>query len=74
VSAGPERASVNITQPAGKIVELTAEQERRVLATLNITRADLLAVPLQNAVTSRVKTLVPIRTSSASTGSKRTWR
>jgi PhzF family phenazine biosynthesis protein len=61
VSAGPDGASVNITQPAGKVVELTAEQERRVLATLNITRADLLEVPLQNAVTSRVKTLVPMK-------------
>ncbi|MDX3968630.1 MAG: PhzF family phenazine biosynthesis protein [Bradyrhizobium sp.] len=61
VSLEPEGATVEITQPAGKVVDLTAEQERRVLSTLNITRADLLDAPLQNAVTSRVKTLVPIR-------------
>lgn len=61
VSPGSDGVTVEITQPAGKVVDLTAEQERRVLATLNVTRADLLDVPLQNAVTSRVKTLVPIK-------------
>ena len=61
VSPGLDGPTVEITQPAGRVVDLAAEQERHVLATLNITRADLLDVPLQNAVTSRVKTLVPMK-------------
>ena len=52
---------VEITQPVGKVVDLTREQESFVLAALRITRNDLLDLPLQNAVTSRVKTLIPIK-------------
>ena len=52
---------VEITQPVGKVVDLTQEQESMVLAALRITRNDLLDLPLQNAVTSRVKTLIPIK-------------
>jgi PhzF family phenazine biosynthesis protein len=52
---------VEITQPVGKVVDLTQEQESSVLATLRITRRDLLDLPLQNAATSRVKTLIPMR-------------
>jgi len=52
---------VEITQPVGKVVDLTREQESIVLGALRITRNDLLDLPLQNAVTSRVKTLIPIK-------------
>lgn len=52
---------VEITQPVGKVVDLTPDQEATVLAALRITRADLLDLPIQNAVTSRVKTLIPIK-------------
>lgn len=56
-----ERPSVQITQPVGKVVPLTPEQEADVLGVLKIERKDLLDVPLHNAITSRVKTLVPVR-------------
>jgi PhzF family phenazine biosynthesis protein len=52
---------VEITQPVGKVVDLTKDQENTVLAALRITRDDLLDLPLQNAVTSRVKTLIPMK-------------
>jgi PhzF family phenazine biosynthesis protein len=52
---------VEITQPVGKVVDLTPEQEASVLSALRITRADLLDLPMQNAVTSRVKTLIPMK-------------
>jgi PhzF family phenazine biosynthesis protein len=52
---------IEITQPAGKVVDLTREEEELVLATLHISRADLIDLPIQNAVTSRVKTLIPMK-------------
>lgn len=57
-SANP---SVEISQPVGKVVALTRAQEEDVLATLGISRGDLLDLPIQNAVTSRVKTLIPMK-------------
>lgn len=52
---------VEITQPVGKVVDLTPDQEASVLTALRITRSDLLDLPMQNAVTSRVKTLIPMK-------------
>lgn len=52
---------VEITQPVGKVVDLSREEEAAVLAALHISRADLLDLPIQNAVTSRVKTLIPMK-------------
>jgi PhzF family phenazine biosynthesis protein len=52
---------VEITQPVGKVVDLARDEEAAVLAALHISRADLLDLPIQNAVTSRVKTLIPMR-------------
>jgi len=52
---------VEITQPMGKVVDLTQDQENSVLAALRLSRDDLLDLPLQNAVTSRVKTLIPVK-------------
>jgi PhzF family phenazine biosynthesis protein len=53
--------SVEITQPVGKVVPLNLEQEADVLGVLKLGRKDLLDVPLHNAITARVKTLVPVR-------------
>jgi len=52
---------VEISQPAGKVVDLTEDQENAVLAALGLSRDDLLDLPIQNAVTSRVKTLIPMK-------------
>jgi PhzF family phenazine biosynthesis protein len=52
---------VEITQPVGRVVDLSREEEVVVLAALRISRADLLDLPIQNAVTSRVKTLIPMK-------------
>ncbi|MBN8943414.1 MAG: PhzF family phenazine biosynthesis isomerase [Rhizobiales bacterium] len=60
--ANADDPAVEITQPAGKVVPLSRNEEEDVLATLRITRSDLLDLPLQNAVTSRVKTLIPMKT------------
>lgn len=57
-SAAP---SIEISQPAGKVVDLTRAQEEEVLSTLDLSRDDLLDLPIQNAVTSRVKTLIPMK-------------
>ena len=53
--------AVEITQPVGKVMPLTPDQAAEVLAALGIGRADLLDLPLRNAATSRVKTLVPLK-------------
>ena len=53
--------SVEISQPVGKVVDLTRAEEEQVLSALKISRGDLLDLPVQNAITSRVKTLVPMR-------------
>jgi PhzF family phenazine biosynthesis protein len=57
----PDDPYVEITQPVGKVVDLPREAEAAVLAALHISRADLLDLPIQNAVTSRVKTLIPMK-------------
>jgi PhzF family phenazine biosynthesis protein len=50
-----------ITQPAGKAVPLSSEAGQAVLRALRLSRADLLDLSILNAVTSRVKTLIPLR-------------
>jgi PhzF family phenazine biosynthesis protein len=55
--------SVEITQPVGKVVPLNKDQEADVLEALRLERKDLLDAPLHNAITSRVKTLVPVKDS-----------
>lgn len=62
VGAGADgQPSVEITQPVGKVAPLEPEQEAAVLGVLKLERGDLLDVPLHNAITSRVKTLVPVK-------------
>lgn len=55
------KPSVEITQPAGKVTGLTAAQTEDVLTVMGLGRHDLLDLPIQNAITSRVKTIVPIK-------------
>jgi PhzF family phenazine biosynthesis protein len=57
-NGGPEIA---ISQPAGKVTALDAASVADVCAVLGIDHADLADRPLRNAVTSRVKTLVPMK-------------
>jgi PhzF family phenazine biosynthesis protein len=53
--------SVEISQPVGKVVDLTRTEEEDVLRALELSRRDLLDLPVQNAITSRVKTLIPMK-------------
>jgi PhzF family phenazine biosynthesis protein len=59
--AGSGDPSVEISQPVGKVVDLSRADEEDVLSTLKLSRRDLLDLPIQNAVTSRVKTLIPMK-------------
>ena len=57
-----EGAAVEISQPAGHIEPLPEAQLSRdeILDVLGITGAQLAPLPIQNACTSRVKTLIPL--------------
>ena len=52
---------VEITQPAGRVVPLAPDRVDAVCAALGIDRDALADLPVHNAATSRVKTLVPMR-------------
>lgn len=52
---------VEITQPAGRVGALTNDQTNDVLDALGVGRDALEDLPLHNAVTSRTKTLVPMK-------------
>ncbi|MFG1461607.1 PhzF family phenazine biosynthesis isomerase [Xanthobacter sp. DSM 24535] len=56
-----EQPIVEITQPVGKVIDLPEEHQKLVLKTLGLDRSDLLDLPIQNAVTSRIKTLIPLK-------------
>ena len=57
-----EGAAVEISQPAGRIDALSEAQLSRdeILDVLGINHAQLAPLPIQNACTSRVKTLIPL--------------
>ncbi len=57
-----EGAEVEISQPAGRIDPSPDAQHHRneILTTLGISDAQLAPLPIQNACTSRVKTLIPL--------------
>lgn len=57
----PAEGAIAITQPAGQAEILSAKQSRAVLDILGLEPGALLDAPLLNARTSRVKTLVPLR-------------
>lgn len=53
--------TIEITQPAGRATPLAPDRAADVLAALGIGPDALADLPLHNALTSRVKTLVPMR-------------
>jgi PhzF family phenazine biosynthesis protein len=57
--------TIAITQPAGSVRPLAGEAEDAILTSLGIDRGTLADRPVHNAVTSRVKTLVPMRDAAA---------
>jgi PhzF family phenazine biosynthesis protein len=56
---------IEITQPVGKVVALTSCQSDDVLGALGIGWDSLGDLPICNAITSRVKTLIPMKTPGA---------
>ena len=62
---GAGRWAVSITQPAGRVRPLASGQDEAVLTALGIGPELLAERPIRNAVTSRVKTLVPMRDAAA---------
>ncbi len=60
-AGGPDEY-VEISQPAGTVHEIPdAAAREAILDVLGVRAADLLSLPILNAVTSRMKTLVPLR-------------
>jgi PhzF family phenazine biosynthesis protein len=57
--------TIAITQPAGSVRPLAGEAEDAVLTSLGIDRGTLADRPVHNGVTSRMKTLVPMRDAAA---------
>ena len=53
---------IEITQPAGRVAPLGRDETEAVLAALGVGRDALADLPVHNAVTSRTKTLVPMKT------------
>jgi PhzF family phenazine biosynthesis protein len=60
-------ATVEISQPAG-IIEPLADAKAGILEVLGIRSDDLAPLPIQNARTSRAKTLIPLRSVSVLDG------
>jgi PhzF family phenazine biosynthesis protein len=57
---GTDAARVAISQPCGQIEPIPERAEAEILSVLGITAADRAPLPIQNACTSRVKTLIPL--------------
>lgn len=53
--------AVEISQPQGRIEGVDASVSQEILDVLGIASTDLIGHPIQNAATSRVKTLVPLK-------------
>ncbi|HSB70661.1 MAG TPA: PhzF family phenazine biosynthesis protein [Candidatus Methylomirabilis sp.] len=61
-AAGTPGEYVEITQPAGRLEEITSPEARQaMLHVLGIGEAELSPLPIYNAVTSRMKTLIPVK-------------
>ena len=54
-------AHVEVSQPVGQVQKLSTADSAQVLSALGIKPSDLSQHPIQNASTSRVKTLVPVK-------------
>ncbi|MGI3903276.1 MAG: PhzF family phenazine biosynthesis protein, partial [Janthinobacterium lividum] len=57
-------ARVEITQPRGRVDAVPQEDALEILDLLGVSGAELAADPVQNACTSRVKTLIPLRSTA----------
>lgn len=53
-------AAVEISQPMGRVEPLSQSSQGEILDALGISSAQLAPLPIQNACTSRVKTLIPL--------------
>ncbi|KAH8819985.1 PhzF family phenazine biosynthesis protein [Xylogone sp. PMI_703] len=51
---------VEISQPCGIVNKLSEDKHEEILSVLGILQEDLAEFPLQNSMTSRVKTLIPL--------------
>ena len=62
-NAGTSEARVEISQPKGQVAALPDEADAisELLSILGIGRTDLAPLPVRNARTSRVKTLIPLK-------------
>lgn len=62
-NAGTPEARVEISQPKGQVAALPDEEDAiaELLSILDIGRMDLAPLPVRNARTSRVKTLIPLK-------------
>lgn len=66
---------VEITQPKGQVVPLTApDVETEIASVLGISTNEFAPLPIQNASTSRVKTLIPLKSVAVLDGLKPDYR
>lgn len=63
-NAGTDMARVEISQPKGEVAALDPETTGEILSILGIEARDLAALPVRNARTSRVKTLIPLKSTA----------
>lgn len=67
---------IEITRPEGRIAPLPDAKvnEAELLSVLDITRNEMAPLPIQNACTSRVKTLVPLKSAALLDETGQEWR
>lgn len=62
VTGAGEARQVAISQPRGVVEPVLEGAEAEILSVLGITAGDLGGMPIRNAATSRIKTLIPLKT------------
>jgi len=67
---GTDDAVVEISQPLGRVEVVAGEDRAAILDVLGITEAEMLQLPILNAATSRVKTMVPLKSGAILDGLK----
>ncbi|MGY2293549.1 PhzF family phenazine biosynthesis protein [Pseudomonas sp. SDO528_S397] len=74
-NAGKDNVQVEISQPKGRVQTLDdPEVEAEILSVLGITSNELAPLPIQNACTSRVKTLIALKSVAVLDGLKPDFR
>lgn len=58
---GSDDARVEISQPLGRVEEVAGPSRAEILDVLGITEEEMLPLPILNAATSRVKTMIPLK-------------